>query len=579
MQEPRPLALVYSPQGLDSLPPTTRVLPLSPQVVVPSSRRVAPSPEVLLPDGTADRIEGEARRLGERWWQEAPPNLFVWESVNLASCFESGLRFVARDLLKSAAVVTRLRETERPTAIATDAPTIPPPFPTYPYLHGIGTLLAGWAHAENLPFHSLSTIWGRHRRSRGSPLKRAYSAVSARSALDHLRRDRVLAAIGAFPESYGPVGREWARAGGSTIVVSLSKTPIRTDTARGMFFAPVEAFLDPHTRREARDFASQAVASSRARIPPDSSQIESGQIGPIFMKEACRRLQEELAGLAYLAMAFERGLEKATAILAMETHTPFSKAAARYARRKAVPFTVLQHGVIADADSYRETETEQIAAWGPQDAEWFRRNLGNAIRVEATGNPRYDALASSGTPNLEGPKPIPIVLFASAPFGHLHAADSPWERNRIHQIVFRAIENLPGVELVVKRHPAEAPEPIPSEHPRVRQVVKGDTFALIRRSSVVLSTGSTVALEAMYLARPSILLGPPVSGSPFCPPEHGGGLRARTVNELLDQIRRLLQDPEFRKGVLRTQQGYLEQSFAPLDGGSSARLVRFLRTR
>ena len=563
MAESRVLALLHSPRSLSALPAEARVLALSPRVVVEPQRRVASTPESLLPAGTAEQIEREARDLAERWWQGRSSSQFTWESVDLATCFSYGLRFVARDLLKSAALVDKLREKEQPTELVTDAPTSVLPFPSYPYLHAIGPLLRAWARKAALRFRTLPATQFRYRKSRQPSVLRAYSALAAKSAVRRLGGNHTLAAVGAFPEFYRPVAAAWAMEQGSTAVISPSSAPIRSDAALKMFYVPVESIPDAHRRAEIREFALRTLESFPTRLPFSESDPD--------------RLEGELQSMACLGSAFERGLEKASAVLTMETHTPFSRAAVRYARRKDVPLTVLQHGVVADPASYRETETDRVAVWGPRDAEWFERNLAPSVFVEPTGNPRYDALTSHMAPS-EGRRPSShIVTFASAPFGHLSAADSPWDRDRLQRMVLDAIDGFPDAQLIVKRHPAEAPEPLPSTNVRLSEVTGGDTLALIRSSSVVLSRGSTVALEAMYLDRPSIFLGPPVPESPFCPPEDGGGLRAVTSAELHDLLRRLFYDFDFRKGIVESQREYLKHSFAPLDGRASGRLVSFLR--
>lgn len=580
------LAFLAHPDSLGLVPADARVLPLSPHVAIPADRQIAQRPEALLNPEDFQRIEREARAIAGEWWKGANRGFLAWQSVDLGECFENEFQFVARDLLKGALVLEKALDHESPEALFVDVPPAMGKFPVYPYLFGMGSLLKAKAEIANLPLHSVTTPARPSRAGRRSTLARAYSAMTARQAFARLRAERPLVAVGPFPESYGPVARAWSQHDGATVVVGSSRAPLRADPAAGLYFTPFEAFLTAQDRREIRAFTTEALAS--LAMPGDpATRLRGWELaGPLFLEQVRLRLRDELFDLACQGTAFDRGLERAVHVLLMETHTPMAKAALRYARRKGLAASVLQHGVLADPESYRQTETQRIAAWGVSDAEWFQRNLPPPVRAEATGNPRYDFLARrAGTqdhPALHDvPDETPVILFASAPFGHLRASESPWERDRLQNMVLKAARGIEGALLVLKRHPSEAPEPLLSRAARdpndVREVRGGDTFALIRRSAAVLSMGSTVALEAMYLDRPAVLLGEPNPQSPFQPPEEGGGLRAHTAEDLANQVRRLLHDTAFRERVLDGQRAYLRRAYAPLDGRASERVATFLR--
>jgi hypothetical protein len=281
--------------------------------------------------------------------------------------------------------------------------------------------------------------------------------------------------------------------------------------------------------------------------------------------------------------AFETSLGRAAGILLMETAGPLAKAFARFARRVGVRTTVLQHGILAGAFSYRQTEGDQVAAWGTADATWFRTNLTGPVRVEATGNPRYDALAGArpeGGRMRDAPQDMRVALFASQPFVPDRALRSPWERFEAMRMALDAVAELPQYVLVVKWHPSEGNRgelpktTLPRE--RIRTVAGGDTLRLIRQSDVVLVLSSTVALEAMMFGVPVIFLGAPDLESPFHPPEDGGGLRARTSADLAGHLASLQKDSGFREAVLEGERRFLQERYAPMDGHAAERVVRLL---
>jgi hypothetical protein len=297
------------------------------------------------------------------------------------------------------------------------------------------------------------------------------------------------------------------------------------------------------------------------------------------------RFTEEIPDLVSLSIACERGLGGQRAAILMETSSPLAKAFVRSARSHGMTVTVLQHGVIAGASSYRQTEGDRIAAWGTPDATWFRAHLDRPVRVEATGNPRYDALVRTQkslrtTDQLETRGRPVHVVFASQPFVQDRPRRSPWDRDAALHIAIEGTAQVHGVELIVKWHPAEAGESLPQElaHGTVRVARSGNTMRLVRDATAVLVISSTIALEAMLLRRSVIFLGPPDPESPFHPPEDGGGIRVRSAEELTSVLTDLIQNPAVRNKVLEGQEAFLQEHYASLDGRAAERLASFLRS-
>jgi hypothetical protein len=581
------LAFIARPESIEALPADARILPLSPQVAIPSSRLVAPSPEALLQSADFGQIERDSRFLARDWWKGTNNEALAWRSVQLGECFENELLPVTRDLLKASLVMERAIDQESATALVTDVPPVNDEFPPYPYLYGIGSLLQAWAIRSNLSFSTLRAPAPKSQSHRRSLLVRAYVATAARQALRHLRAGHPLVVVGPYRAFYEPIARAWSESDGGTVAIGSSHAPLRARPSVRLYFAPLNAFVTARGKREIDAFLSSALdALSAARSLVRDKVPAFEFVEQALLADIRARLRRRLPDLASLGIAFERGLDRAAHVLLMDTYASMAKAAHRYAAAKGVVTTVLQHGVIADPEGYGRIEANRVAAWGPQDAAWFRANLPPSTRIEATGNPRYDSLASRSIHQhpaiVRGlPKDARVLMFASAPFGHQKAEYSPWGRHRLHNMVSEAAAAQNGTILVVKHHPSEPVEtsfPITDENASIVEIRKGDTFALILLSRLVMTLESSVALEAMYLERPVVFVGPGLPGSPFHPPEDGGGLRALSVSELSDDLSRLLNEPPFRERVLEAQKAYLHEHFAPLDGRAAKRLVTFLTT-
>ncbi len=583
MAPSRALALISSPASLAALPPDALILPLRPGLAVPREQLVAARPEDLLAAQDTRRVLEDAETLARTWAaSRLAAERLTWGDVPLAACFEYDLRMVAVDLLKTARIVTSAREHAPGSELYTDAPLTSETFPPYPYLSAVGPILAQAAEAAGGRVHGLRAD-RRPRGPRTSRLGRMYSGLTARQGAARLRRPDVLVALGPYPDDYRPVARAWKSDAGETVVVAPQDTPVRASAADSLSFVALEALVDRATRATIDAFVERAVQAVRL-LDLGGPRVSSGyDLRPILRGELEGRLRERLAHLAMMGVAFETRLDTARGLLLMETVSPLAHAAILFARRHRVPATVVQHGVLAGAFSYRQTAADRIAAWGSSDATWFRGNLPGQPRVEATGSPRYDRLIEAGGPSYRAvpglPADRPIVLFVSQPLVQDDPARSAWSRWDALQMAVESGGRGAGFVLVVKWHPAEEPDPLPSPEmdATARLVHHADTLALLERSRVVLAISSTAALEAMYLDRPVVFLGPADPGSPFHPPEDGAGPRALDGKELARTLDRLVPEGPARKDALARQRAFLASHYAPLDGKAATRVAALAR--
>ena len=581
----RSIAFVAHQVTLDHVPAEARVLPLEPTVSVDNKRRIASRPEDFLRPEDDAHVEKATERWAADWWRGTDPDAFNWNGVNLAECFAFALTFVVRDILKTSIIVDRIFEREHPEAVLCDVPASSGMFHPYPHLDGIGRLAASRSTATGLRFEPLYHASGVPKARSASALRLAYLSVASRRGLSVLREERPLVAVGPYREYYEPVAAAWRRSSESTVVVTPSRLPIRSNPRAGLFVVALDAFGDTSAHRDLQRFLGRAMATVDRLMPPPSLGEEAPELWEPLHADIRTRIRTELRDLAFAGVAFDDTLGRAAHLLLVETTSPLAKAMVRFARLKRIPTTVVQHGILAGAFSYKQTEADRVAAWGAADADWFRRNLRSSARVEPTGSPRYDGLRSGARTRLPAvvarlPPSTPLVMFASQPFVQDRAWRSPWDRHAALEIVLSSVMPRARFMLVIKWHPAERPEPLPLDGraaTRIVTVQQADTFALIERSRIVLAVSSTVALEAMYLRRPVVFIGPPDPDSPFHPPEQGGGCRAETAADLSSILDRLLGDPGHYNRVLDGQAAFLARFYAPLDGRAAERVVGLLR--
>jgi hypothetical protein len=583
MASRRTLAFLSSPQNLERVPRDAGVLPLSPRIEVPRERLVARTPESLLTPEDGRNIEDRAARLVARWVsQSGLETALRFEGLAVGDCFAYELGLVARDLVKTAWILRRSLEQVGPDRVIADRPPLIGPVPAYPYLAALGSLLASRDGQEPWRYESLSPTSEKSPRKSRALAEKGYVALASRQGLRRLKSGHPLVAVGPFPEFYHPVAVAAKREGVETVALVRGEAPLRPSSREGLFLLTIEALLNAGDREQVREYAARATKTLDHLSWPEGLNAGGFDLTASFRRDVQARLRRDGSALASTVLGFGRGLERAEAILLVESLSPFAKAIVRGARAHSVPTTLLQHGVLAGAFSYGASEGDRVAAWGPADAEWFRRHLRAGVRAEPTGSPRHEALLREAVREPVGvlrsiPPGGPIVLFASQPFVQDRAGRSPWERTAALDLVIAVSRRIPEAQLIIKWHPSESPEGRIDS--RILQAHREDTIALLRRADAVLVVSSTVALEAMLLDRPVVFLGPTDPESAFHPPEDGGGLRAQNEAELESELRGLLGSDRARDDVVKGQRAYLARAFTPVDGHAAVRVVRLARGR
>lgn len=578
MPEARTLAFVASPGTVDRLPADSQIVPLSPRVRTPLGRALAKKPEGLLgPEDFAD-IESQVGRQSDELGRQLRNGTIRWQGVDLGECFLRDLELGLRDSLKASRVLANAMERVRPTSLVTDAAPLQGAFPPYPYLSGLANLIQGRASQDGIEFHSLALPESPPSTATSSLLAKAYLSIAARRALHRLREGHALLALGPYPGFYLPIARA-ARAGtqGPVVAVTGARLPIRADSRSGLSVLILESFLYAKDRPAVRALVAASHGLGKDAAHHVSEADQDAGVGPLLAAHLDSRFDGELPALAATGLAFQRGLERARAALAMETESPLARAFVRYAREAGIPVTVLQHGILAGAFSYRRTDADRIAAWGPTDAGWFASEAPNRPRTEATGSPKYDELQKMDRSPIQADAPAGrhLVLYASQPFVQDRPSASPWDRADSLRIALDAAAQAEGMFLLVKWHPSEGEEALPPETNGYAKATRGGkAIDLIRGARAVLAVSSTVAFEAMLLDRPVVFLGPMDPSSPFHPPEDGAGRRALDAAELARCLKEVVPDGAARERVLLGQREFLERHYTRTDGQAARRVLR-----
>jgi hypothetical protein len=312
---------------------------------------------------------------------------------------------------------------------------------------------------------------------------------------------------------------------------------------------------------------------------------------------------QELAGIALLQFPWSaRAMDEAAAVLdatrpkAILTYAEagnWGRALALEARRRGIRSAGLQHGFIYRhwLNYLHEPDEMQPSSRNPKEVGFPRPDVtllddklaaGHLMQaghfpektVVVTGSAKLDALVQAarqfGPERLAsirervGAKPAQYVVVVASKFTQIQGALGP---------LVRAIETMPDVQLTIKCHPAETPEPY-------RRVANGitnvtvipsseDLAALLAVARLVVSVNSTVAIDAMVLGVPSLILELPNNLSPFV--EAGVMVGADDVQDITPTMRCLLYDESLRVRLAKKVQAFLDSYAITSDGRAAHR--------
>jgi len=289
-------------------------------------------------------------------------------------------------------------------------------------------------------------------------------------------------------------------------------------------------------------------------------------------------VREQLAGVALLQFPWSaRAMDEAAA--ALQAIQPavavtyaeaggWGRALALEARRAGVPLAGVQHGFIYRHWLNYRHEPDEMAPDGinvrdrgfplPDRTlvfdEYAAAHLTTAghfpaAAIAVTGSAARDALAAAV--HALGPDDIARVRRDAGADGSralvVFAAKEREARGALPALV-HAVRDMSDVQLVIKPHPAETPEVYVDAIAGVSNIKVLDAGtplpSLLGAARALVTVNSTVAIDALPLGVPSLVIGLPNNLTPFV--AAGAMLGAGSVSEIRDALTRLLYDQEFR---------------------------------
>ena len=340
----------------------------------------------------------------------------------------------------------------------------------------------------------------------------------------------------------------------------------------------------PIERYAARSALAESRAVYRDRHRARRAMWDSADLRAHAVIRGCDcwpLVREQLAGIALLQFPWSaRAMDEAAAALgAIEPEVAvtyaeaggWGRALALECRRRGVPLAGLQHGFIYRHWLNYRHEADELAAdpENPADRgfpfpastllfdDYAARHLSTAgrfppDRIAVTGSARLDdlvAAVSALTPgeierarrDAGATESRTLILFAG----------KEREARRFLPALVEAVRALPDVQLAIKPHPAETPAVYAAAVAGVAnaRVLPTDAPlpALLAAARLLVTVNSTVAVDALALGVPSLVIGLPNNLSPLV--DAGVMAGATGSEEIRSILGKLLYNQEFRDKV------------------------------
>ena len=415
---------------------------------------------------------------------------------------------------------------------------------------------------------------------------RAPAASVHVAAFIHKAFWRTDAASGSTESYIGPVLQELERRVGAGGVKYIAVGPQTNFRARRWWSAlrasranaatPIEAFAPLRALS-----ASRAIWRSRHEVR--RALWASPEIRAHATIERCDCwpvIRRELAGIALLQFPWSARVmdEAAAALAALRPRVAvtyaeaggWGRALALECRRRGVPLVGLQHGFIyRHWLNYRHETDEMLPdavnaadAGFPRPALTLLYDTYAERHLAANGRFPAESLLVTGSPRLEalidGVRSVDAAAIeatrqrAGAAAGDriVLVATKQREAAEVLPMFLAAARRLSGVRVLIKPHPAEIPDVYAAAVGGYDNVCvldpTVDLAPLLAAAAAVVTVNSTVAIDALSLGVPSLVIGLPNNLTPFVESGAmvGGG---NTTDEMQAALTTLLYDEEFRR--------------------------------
>ena len=271
------------------------------------------------------------------------------------------------------------------------------------------------------------------------------------------------------------------------------------------------------------------------------------------------------------------------------------------ANSQKVPSLVLQHGAAGHLWGFFPLIATRFAAWGEITGSWFERNGVSKDRVSITGAANFDSYVEQARKNQKRGKVewcgmSNYLLYVTVRGTIIPTGFKNTEQDNVHilDIILNTMTTMPEKMLVIKIRPGDPQKQFYESEIKRRNlknvyvIGKTDNGKLLNACGVLLTTYSTMALEALYFNKPIIQLTFVNKGklmkklyeqNILCDEEiiplrkYGVALGVDRPEKLQEAIGSIYENESIRKSLVERGKIFLEHYCYAGDGNASLRMM------
>lgn len=271
-------------------------------------------------------------------------------------------------------------------------------------------------------------------------------------------------------------------------------------------------------------------------------------------------------------------LEKPDVIVTIDDRSPFGKTVNVISKSLGVPTLIVQHGMINDHPIVGPICSDKIAVFGQACKDALVKRNTNPDDVVVTGQTRFDVLINKKFDRnwiydkLNIDKKKGLIVFASTDL-------SDDEKEMIVRGLCNAMKGFPEKQLIIKPHPSDNKKQfldLLGELNSDAIVVNSDLYELLSGCDILLTTWSTVGLEAMILDKPIIIINLMNRPDPISYVESGAAIEVKTVDGFNQAINTVLHDPKTIEKMKISREKYIRDHVYKSDGKASERVAQLI---
>jgi glycosyltransferase involved in cell wall biosynthesis len=257
--------------------------------------------------------------------------------------------------------------------------------------------------------------------------------------------------------------------------------------------------------------------------------------------------------------------------------SPPGRTMARVAKLQNIPSVAVQHGLFIGY-IYRALTTDKIIVWGELPRKfWLERGCKSeqVVSVGAIAHEHWIKRPAVSPLDSKRKNQSSVLIIGQNPAAFI---SFPIHHKTV-EVIMQILAQLPEVKFIIKPHPGEDPSPYQTEIKKyklynVELITRGTIEQFLRDANLVITLFSTVGAEAMFMGIPVIVVNlseqPPLAPyASICPVATDG-------HSLLGFIKRVLNDPNYRKTLVENGKKFAHDYFGSTDGQSAHRATNLI---